>query len=278
MKAAMDYAAYFDAALAKVNDGDSFAVVLRSQERLATLFRELHVDQPHPYFADQFSEILAAFYAAERELVEGTLEGSVDLTVMCAKLAAFIFATERNIALKRSPMLASVGTSFELTADPLVKMLLSQRQRCERLHLMGFGFGSGLYEANLKHYLLQVGLAQEVVVFGYDPFATSVDGVTQLVPEQFAETHFDIIVARWALHHVRPDERWNIFVSALDRLNPEGQAIIVEHAFDAAASKVCAANATAVTFLNAAADVVANVGIVPDWVLLLEVMILNTRV
>lgn len=112
--------------------------------------------------------------------------------------------------------------------------------------ILDLGFGTGvltakLYEAGCKVYgqdfsERMIELAREKM-----PKATLVQGdFSQGLAPALSERRYDCIIATYALHHLRPEEKPPFLRLLLDRLNPGGELLIGDVAFvDQAAQEAC---------------------------------------
>ncbi|MBO4419080.1 MAG: class I SAM-dependent methyltransferase [Oscillospiraceae bacterium] len=146
----------------------------------------------------------------------------------------------------------SVGLSDEENSYPFAgyKRLLGRIYEIVRQKgtptVLDLGFGTGvltarLYEAGCRVYgqdfsQRMIELAREKM-----PGATLVRGdFSRGLAPALAERRYDCIIATYALHHLRPEEKPPLLRLLLDRLNPGGELLIGDVAFmDQAAQESC---------------------------------------
>lgn len=122
---------------------------------------------------------------------------------------------------------------------------------------------------DLHNFLIDNGKARKVNLYGYDPYSKNIPEIKLLTTKQLCTAeypHFDIIIARWVLHHVELKHRWNAFIQCMKRCSTTGSAFIVEHGF-LKSKPQHALDERFFYLVNATLDVVANIGIRPEWFL-----------
>ncbi|MEU0664061.1 hypothetical protein [Streptomyces lavendulocolor] len=100
------------------------------------------------------------------------------------------------------------------------------------MRILGFGADVCEFELELGRLAVKNHLASAFNVSRYDPYAEFLPGVTEvdsnaLHSEDFPYD-FDLVTARWALHHVAPEARWEDLRSALRSISPQGHFLVVE--------------------------------------------------
>ncbi|CAK0752000.1 conserved hypothetical protein [Gammaproteobacteria bacterium] len=242
--------------------------LLSSSKKLRRFLSTLKVDQPDPYFAEQFTRCVVAFAQENTESLRSYFAGDCSLTTLNKAFVQQIFNQQWHMDLTRSAMLQSLGANFESCTDFYVKTVLSSFVPKKNLKMLGFGLGSGFYESALARFLIQSGKVESVEFFGYDPYAGLIPGMQMLSTVDLAsETlvlEFDLIIARWSLHHVHAEERWTPFIQALNKLSSKSLAIIIEHGYTTPTLREKGLERLYL-LLNTWIDVIANIGIVPDW-------------
>ncbi len=103
-----------------------------------------------------------------------------------------------------------LGRDFEYSPEvfPFVVDLLEKASEGKKeISFFEFGTGSGL-DAREIALILSQREARKVGIYGYDPNSDPVEEVTLLLPEDIDSGLFDIFLAKWVLHHVPPECRW----------------------------------------------------------------------
>ena len=169
------------------------------------------------------------------------------------------------MCLDSSRTLASFKQHNKLS-DTAVKQELQVFSPRTAVNILGFGCDEGAYELALGQHLVDRGLAKEVKVYGYDPYATRSKDITYLTPQQLRDSHapsFDLIIARWVLHHVYQGDRWDDFLCCLNKAQTDALALIVEHGF--LDGNYSVEDKQLYELFNALFDVVANIGLRPQY-------------
>jgi hypothetical protein len=94
-----------------------------------------------------------------------------------------------------------------------------------------YGLADGVHEQRLAARLAEQGTTVEL--FGYDPGNPSFDRQaiypwTPATREANASPLFDIILARWVFHHVRPAQRWDALAARVRCCKPGASLLIIE--------------------------------------------------
>lgn len=74
---------------------------------------------------------------------------------------------------------------------------------------------------------------------------------------------YDVIIARWSLHHVKLDNRWADLSDCINQCNPDASIIFIEHGF--LQNTHAAAEKKLYELLNALFDIIANIGLRPTY-------------
>ncbi|MBP6103553.1 MAG: hypothetical protein KA508_00560 [Gammaproteobacteria bacterium] len=159
----------------------------------------------------------------------------------------------------------SLDTLAALLSDTALKRELDRIAPTTELKLLGFGLGDGSYEKSLSEYLIHKKIAGSVRLYGFDPYAKPTAAIEYLSPAQLKghTPAFDIITARWVLHHVALKSRWADFIDCINHSKVNTQVLIVEHGF--LKRPPSDMDAKLYYLLNATFDVIANIGIRPHW-------------
>jgi hypothetical protein len=206
-------------------------------------------------------QALVAGFARQRvDLVRGYLRRAVPLPALAKDLLGF---------------LSTVGPGCDPTAirdsvapiDRRLDQAISTRlpSQSDRLRLCGYGLGDGAYEQQLAERLAARGTGVEL--FGYDPSNACFDR-ERIQPCSLAmlrgpaAPRFDVVLARWVLHHVPPPERWEAFFACVHRCKPGGSLLLIE---EGAFSDGKEPPALVYELLACGADVLVNSAFYPDW-------------
>lgn len=218
------------------------------------------------YVYDHFLEWFNKYIDENEKNLTDYFNGDKTLNEMCKEFILFCF--EKKISLDADETLTSFQPHNTLS-DNAVKLKLDQLQPKNSMNIMGFGLGDGSYEKKLAEYLVEKKLAVQVNVFGFDPRPEDANNIQFITAEQLSSgdsPKFDIITARWVLHHVDSQYRWKNFIDCIKSGNPSALTLIIEHGFltkvDLNESSV---DLKSYKLINAAFDVIANIGIRPQW-------------
>ncbi len=150
---------------------------------------------------------------------------------------------------------------------PLVEDMISKLNFSNEIKIFGFGLGDGSYENDIKQFLLETNKCRFVKIYGYDPYTCSSSDYTVLSKNDLTSkkyNDFDLLIARWTLHHVITEERWGDFINSMNLLKPSGSAIIIEHGF--LNEKDSLYNNNLYLLLNGIMDLIGNIYFNNDWI------------
>jgi hypothetical protein len=139
-----------------------------------------------------------------------------------------------------------------------------QQERC----VLGFGLGDGSYELALARWMVEAGLAHRVRLYGFDTLQTPGGEVRMLTRSELASQdapHFDVVIARYVLHHVQPEQRWSDFLACLRRCHSGAQVLIAEQGYPAPSRPDSALEARQRELLLVCFDVLTNATLYPGW-------------
>ncbi len=214
------------------------------------------------YLYDHFSEWLSRYAIQSPPALEAYFSGQVVLNEVCQDFIGFCF--KKGIVLDKEQTLSSFA-HHDALSDAALKRELDGITPAKELKLLGFGLGDGSYEKSLSEYLIHKRITDSVKMYGFDPYAKQLEGIEYLSPAQLKghTPAFDIITARWVLHHVALKNRWTDFIDCINHSKVNTRVLIVEHGF---LRKAPSDMDTKLHYLlNATFDVVANIGIRPHW-------------
>ena len=143
---------------------------------------------------------------------------------MCQDFITFCF--KKGIALDKEQTLSSFA-QHDALSNMALKRELDGITPTKELKLLGFGLGDGSYEKSLSEYLIHKKIAGSVRM--YKPIA-SIEYLSSAQLKGHIPA-FDIITARWVLHHVALKNRWTDFIDCINHSKVNTQILIVEHGF-----------------------------------------------
>ena len=218
------------------------------------------------YLRDAIIDVVSSFTSQRRSFIEQYLCGSVTLNALCLEVIQHIanekMSFDSNLALRA---LAPVDTAL----DDAIKAVLEPEASLRKLSLCGFGLGDGQYELQLSRHLTTRGLVSQVDLYGFDPHPRfDFSQISPLSSEDLSHSGgpaFDIILARWVLHHIRTEKRWEDFISCVNRSHHDAKIVVLEEgAFAPRRRKT--RQLLLYEFLAGCADVVVNTILCPSWI------------
>jgi len=238
-------------------------VFLQNKDILRATLHNLQVYEPGRYTHDHFTHWLSAYAKQSPATIRSYLDDKIKLIQLCRSFIHFCFAG--GIALDKEKTLQSFSSHDALSTEAVKKELQKLKSKDE-IRLLGFGLGDGAYEKEIAQYIIQLKLAKSVKLYGFDPFAAKTDDIEFLTSTQLAKNilpQFDLITARWVLHHVDLQQRWSDLINCINRSQHDAMVLVIEHGI--LPSNVQLFDKKIYYLLNATFDVVANIGIRPKW-------------
>lgn len=229
---------------------------------LKNTLASVRIYQPGNYLHEQFVSLLSN-YANQRKALSEYFTETRDLNALCKDYIQFCF--QREIVLDKAQTLDAFEHHNVLSERAVKAELLALKPK-DTMHILGFGLGNGHFEQSIAQYLIEQGIAHSVTVYGIDPFAEPIEGITLLPAELLLSNEvplFDVITARWVLHHVALQQRWHHFIHALNHTEIEALVLIVEHGF--VSNQQLVIDKKLYDLLSALFDVTANIGLRPEW-------------
>ncbi|MBP9727638.1 MAG: class I SAM-dependent methyltransferase [Gammaproteobacteria bacterium] len=241
----------------------AMTALLQNEHQLKEALDKINQGVLSSYLHENFIFWLNAYAKQAGSFCAGYLAGNVSLNTVCKDFIRFCF--DNNIYLDPTRTLASFKKHNELS-DNAVRRELEQLTPRQEINLLGFGLDGGHYEQSIAAYLLSSGKAGKVNLFGFDPYAKRNPDIRYLSANELSSSDrsFDLIVARWVLHHVEMKSRWSTFVDCINRCHPGAEVLIVEHGY---LDEVSLLDRKLSALLNATFDVVANIGLRPGYFL-----------
>lgn len=239
--------------------------LLKTEEFFRKLIFGSDTQAQHNYLYENFISWVVRYAKKSDKLLGDYLLNKLELNDLTKDFVRFCFLN--CISLDFQQTLDSFNYHNQLS-DCAIKNELKQLKPKKNINLLGFGLDDGAYEKKIARHLISEKIAESVRIYGFDPFANKSEGVVYLAENFFRLTDapfFDIILARWVLHHVNSKFRWSSFVNCVDRCNRGSLVLIVEHGFLNKNSSALHENLYC--FVNAAFDVLANIGLRPRYLL-----------
>jgi len=234
-------------------EGDSAALRNRlGQLGLANEFAPL---------ADALAEFVAEVTLRESRLVQGYLAGAAPFEHVATALLRTL--ASRGVRLPPELLYAFFARQ-DAEADEWLRARIARLGPRESLSVLGYGLGDGSFERALASWLVAGGHCRTVELFGFDPHQVAGAPVVMVGRDQLAQRRFDVIIARYVLHHVRPEARWADLAACVRACKPDGELLIAEQGYPAP-GPAAAPGARLEHLLLAAVDLVANAVVHPDW-------------
>lgn len=231
---------------------------LESSQRVGLLLDALAVE-PTP-LRHALQELIASFTRQHSDLARGYLRGAVPLPALAKHLLRFLVSTIPQC--DAAAVWDAIAPIDRRLNEAITAHLPSQ---CEEFTLCGYGLGDGAYEQQLAERFEARGTT--IKLFGYDPTNPRFD-TARIKPcslttlNRAGGPRFDVILARWVLHHVSPEQRWDAFAACVHRCQPGGSLLIVEEGPFSAEKNL---TTRAYELLPCGADVLVNSVVYPDW-------------
>lgn len=184
------------------------------------------------------------------------------LTFICNNFIDYCFS--HKIKLDPKKTLQSFKAHNQLSDNAVKKELLKITSKLH-INLLGFGLDDGIYEKELANFLVLHKVCNKVTIYGMDPYAKKGSDIQYITTEQLRKDSlkFDVIIARWSLHHVKLDNRWSDLSECINRCNPDASIIFIEHGF--LQNRHLPAEKKLYELLNALFDIIANIGLRPTY-------------
>lgn len=184
------------------------------------------------------------------------------LNFICNNFIDYCFSN--NIKLDPKKTLQSFEIHNQLS-DNAVKNELLKITSKRHINLLGFGLDDGVYEKELANFLVLHKVCNTVTIYGMDPYAIKGSHIQYITPEQLSMDYlkFDVIIARWSLHHVKLTNRWSDLSGCISRCNFDASVIFIEHGY--LQNIPFPAEKKLYELLNALFDTIANIGLRPKY-------------
>lgn len=245
-------------------DKDNIPIVVSNRIKLKKFLYDLDPKTEGNYLMDNFTRWLGDYSSEKPSCLQKYFsDKEYDLAPVCKNFIQFCF--ENKIILDPIKTLSSFDEHNKLS-DIAIKQNLEKLAPKEELNILGFGLDEGHYEKTLASFLIDRNLAKTVTIHGFDPYASKSPGIIYLTPQQLTSgkiPHFDLIIARWVLHHVELQQRWGNFITCMNNCSPEAMTLVVEHGFLGQGYSLL--DKKLYHLLNAIFDIVANIGLRPRY-------------
>lgn len=238
-------------------------LLLQNEFQLRQKLTQLNQSVISSYLYENFIFWLHAYAREFGSFCEDYFTGSMSLNELCKSFIRFCF--HKGISLDPTLTLASFKRHNEL-ADNAIKKEVDKLIPKDEVQILGFGLDEGHFEQDIVKYLLFSKKAKRVNLFGFDPYAKKNPAIRYLSEDELRSGmfNFDLIIARWVLHHVEMRYRWSTFVDCMLSCRSGAKVYIVEHGYW---ENISPFNRKLSHLLNGTFDVIANIGLRPNYFL-----------
>ncbi|WP_218813813.1 class I SAM-dependent methyltransferase [Rickettsiella endosymbiont of Dermanyssus gallinae] len=247
---------------------DSILEALIDIEPLKDAFYKLDGTLADNYLYNYFISWLGHYAQTKKHTLLSFFLGKESLDFICLDFIKFCFYNK--IIMDKEKTLNSFKAHNKLS-DDAVKQHLMKIPRRKTVNLLGFGLDEGTYEKELAQFLIDNNLCQNVILYGLDPYANKSEAVHYLTPEQLfvqKNLNFDLIIARWSLHHVALQNRWKNLIQCINHCSSSAHILFVEHG--TLHKKLSPNKEKLYELLNATFDIIANIGLRPNYLMQTE--------
>ena len=230
---------------------------------LKSAFQQLNDTIIDTYLYPIFIYWLSRFVKNKPDYLKNYFTEQENLEFICAKFINFCFS--HKIDLNAEKTLAGFSQHNQLS-DNAIREEVKKIPIRKNINLLGFGLDEGEYEKGLAKFLIKEGFSN-INLYGVDPYAKKGADIHYLTHEQLIALKtlkFDIIIARWSLHHVAlKNPRWSNLLDCMNRCNPNARILFIEHGF--LNQKITPIRKKLYELLNAIFDIIANIGLRPSY-------------
>jgi hypothetical protein len=233
---------------------------------LRELFSTLSLSTEDSYVRSQTIEFLHNFIPTQTTEIANYLCRKHSLNELCHRMIDHI--RNYDLTFDAGKFLQELKAPNALL-DKTVKEQIADLSPRDQLNLLGFGLGEGAYEKNLAEYFRAENVTASLHIFGFDPFSIVEDDDIRMLTRTEIHSqdcpHFDLMLARWTLHHVSLEYRWKDLLGCLDHCKRGSRVLFVE---EGCFSKddTEPVEYLAYELIHAAADVIVNSAFNPHWV------------
>src|SRR5690606_34311504 len=169
------------------------------------------------YIFDNFSHWLSIYAKAKPDTLHDYFLESSSLNDVCNQFINFCF--KHGISLDKHRTLESFHHHNKILDKTIVSELIKVKPR-PTINLLGFGLGNGEYEKSIAKKMVEMNIAKQVKIFGFDPYGEDQPDIVALTADQLLTSEvpiFDVVIARWVLHHVDLKHRWADLARCINR-------------------------------------------------------------
>ncbi|MGC1183194.1 hypothetical protein [Legionella sp.] len=234
-------------------------------ERLKKIFHTIDLNSKGNYAIEHFIHWLSRYANEQPRYLENYFASKTrpNLSPVCQDFINFCF--RHKISLDADRTLQSFSQHNQLL-DRAIKKWIENTKRKDEITILGFGLDEGGYEKTIANFLMDREFAKTVSLYGFDPYASKTEGIRYLTPEELScgmLPKFDLIIARWVLHHVALQHRWESLIQCINQCNHDSMVLIVEHGVLKEGHTLF--DKKLYYLLNALFDIVANIGLRPRY-------------
>lgn len=208
---------------------NSLLAVLKSSKKLKLLFNNIGLYDCASYLADTYLIVINTFILQNKNEFDLYLAKKISLQEIIQLFIKTIFS--QKVELSKHEVLASLVKHDAAVSNIITHLLRRDLKPKEKITLLGFGLDDGAFELSLSKQLIQMGKANNVVIYGLDPYAERNSEIIYINEGDIKENSlpkFDLVTALWSLHHVSLSHRWESLKTCLGHIEKTGIAIIVE--------------------------------------------------
>lgn len=242
---------------------DSFNF-LTNINKLGTALQQINHSKIGNYLYEKFIFWLSCYFQEikTQEYLQSYFSLENSLNFICNNFINYCF--NHKIKLDPEKTLHSFSIHNQLSDKAVKKELLTITKK-PHINLLGFGLDDGSYEKELANFLALHKVCNTVTIYGMDPYAIKSNDIQYITPEQLGmdSLKFDVIIARWSLHHVKLENRWSTLSDCISQCNGNASIIFIEHGF--LQNSHFTAEKKLYKLLNALFDTIANIGLRPSY-------------
>ncbi len=221
------------------------------------------------YIREEMAQLIPPFCQHQATLITRYLDGLISLNDVSQTFLSYLI--EKNISLDVE-ILYQCLTDYADDVDRVVKNIIQGRSYQQALNMLGFGLCEGHYEIELANFSLDINIADEILLYGYDPstsyaMPSRIQCLTKndLKNLDHSESSFDLMLARWVLHHTDPTDRWEDIIVALNACKNGADIIIVEESWLPSINESNVSNYRFKELLLGFFDIIVNIALHMSW-------------
>ena len=247
--------------------------LLQSTEKLKDFLYSFSPSMTGELWSDAMISIISKFAKEHERVLTDYIDNKIELYSFIRSFILFLKTSKSYETIIGKTKTTNSICHQQSTTRNYLSLLheniydhLNNIPRSDEIKILGFGLGDGSYENELKSYLINSDKIKAALIFGYDPYSVDCKDYIPLTKDDLLNakvSEFDLIIARWTLHHVSLNERWDEFISALNLIKTGGQLLIIEHGFIANSDDL--GNDKLYLILNGIMDVIGNLIFNTEW-------------